>query len=632
MHWHVKTKIILATVACFLISANAGSQVFDLPPSMPLNLHRPMDEDTRRMQRNASQLETRGEFERALSLYLELFDRFPEYNPFYDGAIRSFIALGEFEEALGWVDALKDSMLSLARPADLTAFERERLGNYIVDGGRMVGKTGDRETALERWEAVYDIPLTSTGPFFRLFNAMIEIRYPDGLEDMVKKAREASGNPSLLASALANFFATQGRVDRAIDEWLRLMELQPRQAGSIKQRILGLPEDETTRDQIETSLKEGLSRDAIRLQVVELLGSFYFRSRQWEEAYEQVKSADQQGGSSGLATLIFAEKLVTENIHVLARRVLDDLQTSYPHLANSARGVFAQARALQATGEFEQSDSVFSVLSLGPNLGTSQGQEALLLQAQMRLNQLKQPAQARELLEGALERLPRMRNPGEAILLIGDSYLIERKLAAALETYLEASGGRYGRQPDLQARALINAANVDFYSGEIARAMERFQEASRKSPDGLLTNDALDMLELLRGGSTDSVGLAQFARAAFEERIGNTAAAESLYTSLLQTRHAGDIAERTLLKIAQIDRQAGRIEEALQSYNQALEKFPKSLRAPQILLESGKIHQYDLIDPRGASQYYERILIDHPNSLQVDEARRLLRDLELPET
>ncbi len=631
MLWRVRTKYLIP-ILFLAVSSNGLGQLLEFPPAVPLELHRPPDDETRRMQRSAAQLENRGEYQKALELYLELFDRLPEYNAYYDGVIRSFLAVSKYEAGLNWVDSLQNVILQNVRPVDLTAIERERFGNYIVDGGRFCAKLGDRETALQRWAELYKVPNISSTPFYRLFNAMIAARYPEGLEDMVRKARSVTRDPSLLATSLAGFYANQGRVDRAVEEWLHLMELKPRQTEHIKRQILNLPEDEHTQSQLESSLKAGLSNSAIRLNVVELLGSIYFRSREWEKAYKQVKEADKIGGDSGLAMLTFAERLISEGENDLALNVLNDLKESHVELSMSARGWLARARNLEAMNAYQNADSIYSILISGQYIKTAQGQEALILQAKMRLHKLKDPRAAREILEEALRRVPRLRSPGEIKLLIGDTYLVQKDLEAAGRIYMEVATGRYGRQPALQAHAMVNAAQVEFFNGKIERAKELLKDASQRSPDGILTNDALDMLELLRSAKDDSMGIAIFAKAELELQIGNSVEAESLYVILIERRGKGDLYERALLKTAALKRQSGRINDAIETLTNFLNQYPQSLRIPAILLDLGEIHDDLLSDPQKAGEYYERILIDYPESLQTDEARKRLRELELPET
>jgi tetratricopeptide (TPR) repeat protein len=629
----VKTEFALFIVLVFFASAGSlPGQVFDLPPAVPMNVMRPLDPDTRMLQRNASQLEMRGEYERALELYLELFSRYPEYNPFYDGAVRCFFAAGKLDEGYTWVDSLKSVLLKSAEPVDLTAVEKERLGSLIVDKGRFIGKKGSREEALQCWEEIYTVPGLSSASFYRLFNAYLDIRYPDGLDDMVEEARRATGNPTLLASAMARFAADRGQIDQAVDEWLRLMQFQPRQSESIKRSILGLPEDQSTRNQVESALKSALSRSEIKAEVTELLASFYFRNRQWEEAYKYVKKADRLSGGQGLSMLNFAENLTTEEQFDLALKVLNDLGKTHPDLSRSPSALLCRARTLEGKGDYSPADSIYGLLTESDFLETNEAQQALLLQARLRLGKMNDPEAARDLLEGARNRLPRLRNSGDIILLIGDTYLAQKHLEKARQTYLQAAGRNFARQPEIRSKALINAAQVDFYAGKFSQAVEKLKEASQQNPDGKLTNNALDLLQLISDDASDSTRLLFFARAELENRLKNYADAESLYVRITRETGIDDLAERCYLKLAQLRRLNDRYEDAAAALEEALQRFPGSLRAPENLLQLGDLYRTVLGDSLKAKEIYERILVDYPKSLQVDAARRRLRQLEQPET
>lgn len=629
----MRIKLIISILAAgLLMTGTLSGQVFNLPPAIPLGAQNPLDKEGRRLQRRASQMEMRGEYEKALNDYLELYSRYPDYNPFYDGAIRCFFAAGKLAKGLDWVDSLKTNLLKDAQPVDLTAMEKERLGSLIVDEGRFIGKQGDRDAALQCWEAIYRIPHLSSAPYYRLFNAMLDIRYPDGLFEMVKKARRATGDPTLMAPALARFQADRGQIEGAIDEWLLLMRYQPRQTESIKRSILGLPEDETTRARIASSLKAALSQKTIQLPVTELLAAFYFRNREWKKAYEYVKAADHLSGDSGSTMLSFAENLTHEQEFNLALQILDDLEKSHSELAESPRGILCRAQAWAGKGSYQAADSAYGLLTTGKTLVTNEGQEALLLHARLRMDKLRQPEAARRILETALKRFPRLHKRSEAILLIGDTYLAERNLDQARQTYLQAAETRFGRQPDVQSKALINAAQVDFYAGLIEPAIQKLNDATQQDPDGLLTNDALDLLELLRDDKTDSIHLRLYAAAELEKRLKSYVTAESLYTIVSQKAKVSDLAERALLQIVQLQRITGHTKEAAATLENVLQRFSKSLRAPENLLTLGDLYRLELNNTDQAKAIYEKILIDYPQSLQADEARRRLRKMEQPET
>lgn len=624
--------VILALILIFTLLPLARAQIWDFPPSMPVDLHQPLDDLAMRQQRDAMMLESRGENEKALALYQQLFSRYPEYDPFYEGMLRGWITTEKYDLALTVVDSLHKVMVSKTPPASMTITQQERLSMLVVDGGRLAGRLSRREEAFRRWDELYPLPHPSTNAFYRLMSALIDCRYPDGLQDMVQKARKATGDPSLLAASLASYWAGRGQSDKAIEELLGLMELQPRQADAIQRQILSMPEDDQARDQVESTLKAALKRETIRLQVTQILAQFYFRNRQWEKAYEQAKEADKLGGGTGESMLGFAETLLTEAQPHLALQVLNDMALMHAELQRSPRGLLARAKALEALGTYQQADSVYSLLTSNKTLRTAQEQEALLAQARLKLDHLRQPQAARDLLTRGVQNNPRLRSRGQISLLIGDTYLIERNLTQAQQTYLEAAQNMFAGEPDTKAKALVSAAQIDLCLGQVSQALARLNEATTSNPEGMLANDALELIRLLSASQGDSGSVITLARGDLEAKLGQPARAESLYTIVSQQARVQDLAEQGFVSLAHLYRSTSQATLAIKTLGEALARFPKSLRAPEFIFETGQIRERDLGDAQGAIQEYEKILVDYPNSLPAQEARRRIRELEAVKT
>jgi lipopolysaccharide biosynthesis regulator YciM len=556
--------------------------------------------------------------------------------------LRCWIGLEQYESGLVVVDSLRNAMLSTFPPLNkggqggissvLSIAMQERLSSLTIDGGRLAGRMGKREEAFRRWEEFYSLPHPSSNAFFRLMSAMIDCRYPDGLQDMVTKGRKVTGDPTLLAASLASYYSQRGQSDKAIEELLGLMEAQPVQSDAIQRQILAMPEDNQAKDQVEATLKAALKRDAIRLPVTQILAQFYFRNRQWDKAYEQALAADKLGGATGEAMLGFAETLLTESQSRLALQVLDDLAKFHPQISNSPRSLLARAKALEAERAYHLADSVFSRLTSSRTLRTAQEQEALQLHARLKLERLRQPAAARQLLTEGVKNNSRLRSMGQITLLIGDTYLAERNLEQARKTYLDAAQGIFPNTTEIKAKALVCAAQVDLCLGQVSQALSRLNEASASNPEGMLANDALDLVRLLGSAQGDTVTIAALACADLELRLGETARAEEQYTAIAQQTKVPELAEQALVSLAKLYRSSARPEPALKTLNEALTRFPKSLRAPEFIFVIGQIHEKDLGDPQGAIKEYEKILIDYPNSLPAQEARRRIRELESVKT
>ncbi len=623
---------ILLALSMLIVVRNLSAQVFDFPLSTPLDLNQPLDEQALRQQRNAAMFETRGESEKALQTYLLLFQRYPEYDPFYEGIIRNLIVLERFEQGLAFTDSLRKQMLDGGPVNSYTMSEQERLASLVVDGGRFAGRLGHHEEAQRRWNELYALPHPTPNAFFGLFAAVIECRYLDDLEEMVQRARKASGDPTLLAASLAYYWSEHGRVDRATNELLVLLEIQPQQTDNIQRQILGFTDDDEARRQTESALLAAQSKPNLRLPVSQILQAFYFRNRDWDKAYQEVRKIEELGGGSGEALLAFAQTLTAESETELALKVLDDLRIFYPDLAKSPRGLLALGQAWEKSGRYAQADSVYGIITAQPALRSIQEQEALLRQARLRLDHLNHPAEARVLLTEAQARNLRLRNRAEITLLIGDSYLLEGDLQRSRQAYLEAAVPQQGISPDLRSEALVNAAQVDMYLGDFGQAGQRLNEASRSNPQGKLTNDALDMMELLRVAADDSSGLAALCRADLFQRQKHPAAAESLYMQLTGMSRNGEIIQKVFWRLAHLLRASGRSPEALNRLEEILKRYPQSVRAAEYLLQIGLVREEDLGDIKGAIEAYEKILMDYPESLAAQDVRRRIRRLEKEQT
>jgi tetratricopeptide (TPR) repeat protein len=231
-----------------------------------------------------------------------------------------------------------------------------------------------------------------------------------------------------------------------------------------------------------------------------------------------------------------------------------------------------------------------------------------------------------------LKSNPRLRQRGEAALLIGDTYLAQRNLQQARETYLAAAQGQYYEEPEVKTRAMVDAAKVEIIQGNLSQAAGRLTEAVKSNPQDKLTNDALDLLEILRASQDDSAAVVYLLQADLELHLGERARADSLHEMIASRSKAAELAQRALWNLAASYRAQGRAGEAIKVLQANLLRFPKSLQAPEVLLQIGEIKQRELGDRPGATEAYEKILIDFPNSMPVQEARKRLRELETVKT
>jgi outer membrane protein assembly factor BamD (BamD/ComL family) len=67
---------------------------------------------------------------------------------------------------------------------------------------------------------------------------------------------------------------------------------------------------------------------------------------------------------------------------------------------------------------------------------------------------------------------------------------------------------------------------------------------------------------------------------------------------------------------------------ALKSYETIINRYPESALIDKMLFLTGDLYEKDFKDPKKAAGFYERILVEFPNSMYVNEARKRLREMK----
>ncbi len=120
----MRIRRIFLLIALALIPLAGRTQLFEFPPSEPLELHRPLTNEARQQQRSAAQLENRGESAKALAIYRQLFDLYPEYDPFYEGIIRCLMTGEQYDLGLSFIDSLRRGLTAQVSLQNLKATSR----------------------------------------------------------------------------------------------------------------------------------------------------------------------------------------------------------------------------------------------------------------------------------------------------------------------------------------------------------------------------------------------------------------------------------------------------------------------------------------------------------------------------
>ncbi len=262
------------------------------------------------------------------------------------------------------------------------------------------------------------------------------------------------------------------------------------------------------------------------------------------------------------------------------------------------------------------------------------GQIAL---ARYERDRLRRPLRAAERLERMLLDLDLpLEGVALARLALGESYVAARDTARARQVLTAL-----GRDPEFRApagHAHFLLARLDLAQGHLGTARDRFAAVALDNPAAPYANDALEMGLVVAEELMNPTGgpdlLLRYAQAvwwdlAAEPDSQRVALERYLARASVEVdlQEKQPLLERARMELARLERQRGRIDAALAQLERIVGDQPDGRLAPAALALRGEILATDRADAAAARREYERLLVQYPDYLFVNEIRQRLREL-----
>lgn len=155
----------------------------------------------------------------------------------------------------------------------------------------------------------------------------------------------------------------------------------------------------------------------------------------------------------------------------------------------------------------------------------------------------------------------------------------ERNAIKAAEEFLEKHSGH-----ELREDAMMLAGQAEFNRGRYYQAYEWFERLLKEFPNGKLFERALD--REYRVGDAFLNGSKRIVGKVF--RLPATDEGVEILTRIAEHAPGSALAERALVRIPEFYYGKGKYAEAAERYDQFLEIFPKSKRAPYVMLQAAR--------------------------------------------
>ena len=225
--------------------------------------------------------------------------------------------------------------------------------------------------------------------------------------------------------------------------------------------------------------------------------------------------------------------------------------------------------------------------------------------------------------------MPRVRPEivGEAKIILADIYLLQGEPWESTLLYSQVEKAH--KEQPLGHEAKLRNAKLSYYKGDFELAQSHL-DILKLATSREIANDALDLSLLIidnTGLDTSAAALKEYAAIDFLVFQHKEEEALAALDKLLAKYPGHSLTDEIYYQKAEMLYKLGRFEQAAQNL-QLIIALPKSdILSDDALFLLAKLNEENLSQPQQAQELYNQLLVKHPGSVFVAEARKRLRKL-----
>lgn len=567
-----------------------------------------------------------GQYDRAIPILQDLYAEDPDSHVFLVKLKQAYENTKQYQEAI----ALLDRRLAVEGPTSV----------HLAEKGRFYYLDNREDLALLAWQEAVDADPLRTGTYLVVYNAMVQSRLYEDAIAILEAGRETIGQESLFRKELGRLFNLTSQPERAMQEYLGMLETDGRQLGLVKSRLAQF----STRPQlilrsIEVT-EEAVRNNPLNRPYRELLGWLYLEAEMYPQALDAHRAIDRMESEEGRVLFGFAARALSAEEYQVALDAYDEILTRYPDAVVAPEALRGKGEALEARARASSpggtranrnvqryfrnaAEAYTEYIQRYP--GSGNFPYVLLRLAGIEADIFDEPDSARVKLNTIIQRFPDHPAAADASFQVGRMHLLAGELNDAFLTFSRLEENL--RIGELAEDARFELALIHFYRGDFVSA-QNLVEALKENTSTNVANDAIELkLLLLENMGPDSLNtpLSLFAEASMLERQRKHLEALSAANNLLGEHANHAIADDARYLRATILHTLGRIEDAVQAFEELPMMHPESFLVDRSLFRAAEIYEMEIGDLDKAVELYSKIVNEHPGSLMVSEARTRIR-------
>lgn len=253
--------------------------------------------------------------------------------------------------------------------------------------------------------------------------------------------------------------------------------------------------------------------------------------------------------------------------------------------------------------------------------------ELQILTAHFETFYLKQPSLGKQLLQNTLQLPLNIREESKVKMELADILIYDEKFNQAILYYAQVEENL--KNDVLAHEASLKLAKANFYKKDFDWTLQQVKNL-KQSPSLLIANDAVELFLLIEDNSVEDslrIALQDYAKAEFQLYQKKNDEALQSFLTILQKHKGKSIEESTLFKVGKIYEETKDYTKAIAYYQNILEHHKDGIYKDEALFFSAEIYRKYLLDNEKAKPLYEKIVLEHPDSLYFTESRKQYRTL-----
>jgi len=582
-----------------------------------------LSSQTDESQRNlALQYYNNGEYEKAATLFDDLYEKSGHSDYFYRYLLNTYLKLENYKAA----EKLSKNQWKRNKDDEI----------YLVDRGYIAKLSGDMKSANRYFKSAIEEMDPSIVAVSRLATAFIQAGEFDRAVETYKKGRQRVKGYTFDLE-LARLYYDRGDPVKMSHYLLNHLAWRPGEIDVIKSILQDPLREDEVYAEVQKQLYRKIRENPTAVYYNELLIWLFLQRRDFENALLQAKALDKRLGENGERIFKLATEAINMQDYDAAIEGLDYLlnkgkNSPYYFYAREAM-LTVKKEKLNAGYEYSR-EEVENLKSEYEDFLKDIGQNALREAsikkdlAYLEAYYLHDLDRAIELCEELLKSPGLNRNMKAGIKLDYADYLLaDGRIWDATLIYSQVDLDL--KDEPLGELARYKNAKLYYYIGDFEFA-QGMLEVLKGSSSELISNDALELSIFITsnlGLDTTAVPLMLFAKADLLKFQKKYAEAITLLDSIANTFPAGELMDDIWYQMGDIAIEKQDVNAAISYYEKVIEQNFDDLLKDNALFKLAEIYDQVKGDENKAMEFYKKLILEYQGSIFTEKARERFRVL-----